>query len=110
MITAAFPRPLVRHVAGLSGEVPQGDACGDNTALCAAIKAAPASPNVAVDRGVRRKRVAFTCWKKGAAFSWSRSKGCHRKMFDLPPVAIGKMMHKYNQNSTVIHIAKPSQL
>lgn len=51
MITAAFPQPLVRHVAGLSGEVPRGDACGDNTALCAAIKAAPASPNVAVDRG-----------------------------------------------------------
>lgn len=95
MITAAFPRPLVRHVAGLSGEVPRGDACGDNTALCAAIKAAPASPNVAVDRG---------------------SGGCcillvtQQRMFDLPPVAIGKMMHKYNQNSTVIHIARPSQL
>lgn len=105
MITAAFPRPLVRHVAGLSGEVPRGDACGDNTTLCAAIKAAPASPNVAVDRGPEE-----------AGGIHLLEEGCcillvtQQRMFDLPPVAIGKMMHKYNQDSTVIHIARPSQL
>lgn len=109
MITAAFPRPLVRHVAGLSGEVHGEMRVGTTLPSALRSKRLLLHPTW-LWTGVRRKRVAFTCWKKGAAFSWSHSKGCHRKMFDLPPVAIGKMMHKYNQNSTVIHIARPSQL
>lgn len=105
MITAAFPRPLVRHVAGLSGEVHGEMRVG--TTLPSALRS---------KRLLLHPTWPWTGGPEEAGGIHLLEEGCcillvtQQRMFDLPPVAIGKMMHKYNQNSTVIHIARPSQL